>query len=94
MAKANPPIKKFKVGRITATVWRNDGEKGPYYSVNFDRSYKDDAGDWKTVTSFSAEDLPDLITAAEMAQVTIPLQKRIEAGDEQPEPVKAAKSGK
>jgi hypothetical protein len=82
MAKSNPPVKKFKVGRINVTIWLNDGEKGPYYSVNFDRRYKDEKGDWKTITGFSRDDLTDLIGAAELARSSVPLLERI-AGDEE-----------
>lgn len=75
-AKRNPPVSKFKVGRINATIWRNDGEKGPYLTINFDRRYKDEQKDeWKSSTSFSPDDLNDLIGAAQMAQGLIPLKK-------------------
>lgn len=83
MSKANPPVKKFKVGRINITIWRNDSDKGPYHSVNFDRRYKTESGDWKTVTSFSPDDLPDLISAAEMARSSLLLVKRLEDAEEE-----------
>lgn len=73
-----PPLKKFKVGRVNTTVWLNEGEKGAYHSINFDRRYKTDDGEWRTVSSFSAEDLPDLIASAEMAKGTLPVLERIE----------------
>ena len=79
--KGNGPAKKFSVGRVNATIWRNEGAKGLYYTVNFDRRYRTDEGEWKSIASFSPEDLPDLAEAAQMAQAAIPLLKRIAAGE-------------
>ncbi|MEO1322257.1 MAG: hypothetical protein AAFV59_04535 [Pseudomonadota bacterium] len=52
------PVKKFRLGRITATVWNNPNEKGEdRYSASIVRTYKD--GDaWKETSSFFPEDLP------------------------------------
>ena len=34
------PVTKFKCSTITASVWRNEGGKGPFYNVTITRSYK------------------------------------------------------
>lgn len=57
------PEKKFRAGAVAATVWRNDrqratGETFSYHTVSLDRSYKDQAGNWKTASSLRLQDLP------------------------------------
>jgi hypothetical protein len=59
----NGPEKKFKAGPVSATIWKNevknkDGEKGAYYSVTIDRSYKDKSDKWQTTNSLRINDLP------------------------------------
>lgn len=54
MAQGNQPAAKFRIGNVTATVWKNDGG---FYSVNLQRSYKDDAGDWQNTDGLGHGDL-------------------------------------
>jgi hypothetical protein len=47
----NQPVKKFRVGSVTASVWKNDGN----LSVTLQKSYKD-GEDWKnTETMFEGD---------------------------------------
>jgi hypothetical protein len=57
----------FKVGPVRATVWANESETGTWFSVSFSRLYKDKDDKWQDSTSFSREDLPLLIKAADKA---------------------------
>jgi hypothetical protein len=41
---------------LAVTVWRNDGEKGPWYSVTPSRSFKQ-GEQWKESDSFGEDDL-------------------------------------
>jgi len=85
MAKSNPPVKKFRVGVVNVTVWKNDGPKGPLFSANMERRYKD-GEEWKSSTSFLIPGhLDDLAAAVEMLRSFAPLLKRIEAGEQPPE---------
>lgn len=60
------PVHEVKAGMAKAAIWRNETEKGPRYSVTFQRLYKD--GDtWKTTASFNPRDLIDLIECAVFA---------------------------
>lgn len=58
----NKPEKKFRAGAISATIWKNVGEKnGAEYAFNtitLGRSYKDKDGQWKTSGSLRLTDLP------------------------------------
>ena len=52
------PEMRFKAGGITATIWQNQGEKGPYATVKLSRSYKDRDSTWKETNSFREGDIP------------------------------------
>jgi hypothetical protein len=50
------PAHKIRSGALTVTVWKNDGDNGPWYSVTPSRAYKQ--GDqWKDSDSFGQDDL-------------------------------------
>ncbi|MCA9274265.1 MAG: hypothetical protein KDA31_14615 [Phycisphaerales bacterium] len=53
----NTPILSLTDGRIKAAIWKNQSEKGAFYSVTFTRSYRDDTGDWHDTESFSGTEL-------------------------------------
>ena len=40
------PVEKFTCSSITASIWKNEGEKGTFYNVTITRSYKTADG-WK-----------------------------------------------
>jgi hypothetical protein len=50
------PAHKIRNRTLSVTIWKNEGEKGPFYSVTPSRSYKQ--GDqWKESDSFGEDDL-------------------------------------
>ena len=55
---SNQPAKKFRVGNVHVTVWKNiDREKGTtWYSSVPARSYKNGDDTWKEVTSFTGDE--------------------------------------
>ncbi|MBN2052303.1 hypothetical protein JW756_02260 [Candidatus Woesearchaeota archaeon] len=62
----NKPVKKFKAGPISATIWENQGQNQQgqvvsYNSVSFDRNYKDANGEWQHTNSLRMSDLPRAI---------------------------------
>ena len=54
---ANPPAETIRDGSLKATIWRNEGEKGAYHTVNLARTYKDNEGNLRESTSFRAQDM-------------------------------------
>ena len=52
----NQPVHKIRHGAISASIWRQETEKGPLFNVSFQRSYKD-GEEWKSSTSFGAHNL-------------------------------------
>ncbi|MEK6967484.1 MAG: hypothetical protein AABX51_02530 [Nanoarchaeota archaeon] len=61
------PEKKFRAGAISATVWKNDGQKGAYKTVQLTRSFKDKGDQWKTTSTFRVADLPKVSLVASKA---------------------------
>jgi hypothetical protein len=56
----NKPVDTLRYGNLKATIWKNQGQSGPFYTVTFTRSYRDDDEQWHEVTSFNTGDLPTL----------------------------------
>src|SRR3989344_4097017 len=59
----NAPEKKFRAGAISATVWRNkgqrtNGEEAEYRTISLERSYTDKYGKWQSTNSYRVADLP------------------------------------
>jgi hypothetical protein len=40
------PAATLRYGRLKATIWRQESDKGPWYSVVLTRSYTDQGGNW------------------------------------------------
>lgn len=64
---ANQPSHKFRIGNINATIWLNNES----YSVEITRSFKNEAGDWRSSSSFNHSDLLNVAKCAERAEVWI-----------------------
>jgi hypothetical protein len=57
------PVRKFRVGNVTAAVWKNDGN----FSVSLQKSYKD-GEDWKDTDTLFHGDILNAIKALERAE--------------------------
>ena len=51
--KTNKPIKTFRIGSVKASVWVNEGQNGPFYSISKSRSYKNENGDYEDSNRYS-----------------------------------------
>jgi hypothetical protein len=60
MATNNIPATTLRRGIVTATIWENMSENGPFFLTTFSRSYKDQSGKWRNGTSFGLNDLETL----------------------------------
>lgn len=78
---ANLPLKKFRAGAVSATVWSNQTKDGEneYKSISFERSYKDQDGAWKTTTSLRMNDLPKAALVLQKAYEYLTLNEGTEA---------------
>lgn len=66
MAEGNSPVKKFRVGAVTATVWKNENN----FSVTLQKSYKD-GEEWKNTDTLFHSDVLCAMKALERAEAFI-----------------------
>ncbi|WOI52571.1 hypothetical protein [Parvularcula sp. LCG005] len=65
MSKKQLPEATIQDGAIKATIWRNEGDNGPYFATTITRTYRDAAGNPKETNSLVGT---DLLRAAELAR--------------------------
>ena len=63
MPKENQPAAKFRLGYVTATVWKN----GDFYSTVLSRSYKE-GEDWKDTDQLASGDLMNAVRVLQRAE--------------------------
>jgi hypothetical protein len=68
--KPNKPVHELRDGAIKVTIWRNEGEKGPWFSVNHRRSFKQ-GDEWKETDSYGQDDLLPLAKLLDLAHTWI-----------------------
>ena len=73
------PAHKIRNGVLQVTIWRNNGEKGPWYSVIPTRSYKQGDDMWKETDSLGSEDLLAMAKLLDLADTWIMHQKQADA---------------
>ena len=54
---ADTPETTLRDGNLKATIWKNAGEKGAFFSANLTRIYTDDNGNYHDSDSFSGTEL-------------------------------------
>ncbi|SEN54239.1 hypothetical protein SAMN04488077_1208 [Roseovarius tolerans] len=59
---SDKPAKKFRIGFITATIWKNNGTDRAFYTVDLSRTYKDGT-EFKNTNQLNH---PDLMNAARL----------------------------
>jgi hypothetical protein len=72
-----PPAAKLRLGLIYANIWQRTTGEDAFYSVSFERRYKDVQGNWQSTHSFKFDDLLMLAKLADHAHTEI---ARIRAG--------------
>jgi hypothetical protein len=68
---SKPPIAKLRLGLINANIWERSTNDSVFYSVSFERRYKDAKGEWHSTHSYNAEDLLLLAKLADQAHTEI-----------------------
>ncbi len=69
--KKPKPVTTLRCSSIKASIWKNEGEKGPFYNVTVARSYKGQDGVWKNSESFGLADLEALLVVAQQAKLWV-----------------------
>ena len=72
--QTNKPIDTIREGSLKATIWKNFGDNGNFYSVEFTRTYKQ--GDqFKDSRSFSGSELLRIARLAHIAYDEIAIMR-------------------
>ncbi|MBK1883775.1 hypothetical protein JIN85_15255 [Luteolibacter pohnpeiensis] len=66
----NGPLETLRDGFLKVTLWRNDGEKGPYFTASFSKTYEKD-GELHDGHSFHSSDLLAISELARQAYAKI-----------------------
>ena len=75
MTDQRQPEKTFRIGRLSATIWLNEGNEGSkFYGVEIVRNYKDKDGNWKTTSSYNLDELLNVSMLAQRAEAYIAAQ--------------------
>lgn len=65
------PVKTFRIDDCSATIWDRirmvQGKSTTFYSITFERAYKDRDGDWKYTKSFDLESLGKVVMLCQQA---------------------------
>jgi len=64
MGDKKQPYSQTRFGAIKGVVWENEGKNGPWFTVTFERIYKD-KGQWRSSSRFGEEDLLVLAKVAD-----------------------------
>lgn len=75
----NKPTETLRDGSLKATIWKNEGEKGPFFSVSLTRIYTDPAGNYHDSDSFSGSELLRIAHLASRAYDRIADLRQVEA---------------
>ena len=73
------PAHKIRIGVLQATIWRNSGDNGAWYSVVPSRSYKQGDETWKETDSLNADDLLAMAKLLDLAHTWIVGQQQADA---------------
>ena len=68
---SNRPADTLRDRGLKATIWRRQGESGPFYTAEFVRSFRDAGGDWQDSHSFGADGLLKLSLLAQQTYLRI-----------------------
>lgn len=61
----NQPVHRIRIRSVSAAIWLNQSDRGPYYTATYSRSYRDQQGNWHSTESFNG---PDSLLLAEVAR--------------------------
>ncbi len=57
MSDYNKPVETIRDGSLKASIFRNEGEKGTFFSTKLTRTYKDDQGKFHDTNVFTETDM-------------------------------------
>jgi hypothetical protein len=85
MSDTTKPVARVVMSPIHSSIFRNESNGRAYYSTVFERRYRDDAGNWKSSSSFNAGELLLLAKVADLAHTEIAKLQAADRSAQQPE---------
>ena len=79
----NKPVDVIRDANLKASIWRNEGDDGPFYATSFARTYRDEQGEYRDAHSFVAA---DLLKLSELARKAYDRTNELRREDRAPEP--------
>lgn len=76
MVENNKPIKTYKVGVLSLSMWENELKDGKVNTFTFQRGYKDTNDKWQHTQQLRLSDLPKLRILLEEAYKDVVLTER------------------
>ena len=73
--KANKPAHTLRDGAIEVAIWKNEGSKGPFFTVTHRRSYKQ-GDEWKESDQYAKDDLLPLAKLLDLAHTWMLTQQQ------------------
>lgn len=67
---SDKPVKKFRIGFVTATIWKNQGTERAFYTVDVSRTYKD-GDELKNTSSMGHADLLNAVRVLTRAEAWV-----------------------
>ena len=61
------PEKVFKIGSVRASVFLNQGQKGPFRTVKLDRRYQGEDNEWHSTATFGDAQLANVLAVGQLA---------------------------
>ncbi|MEX2206688.1 MAG: hypothetical protein WEF50_10720 [Myxococcota bacterium] len=62
------PAHKIDLNGLRASIWKNEGKNGAYFTVQLSRSFRDSKGKWKDTSSFGVRHIPAVRTLLEQVE--------------------------
>ena len=75
---AKRPVDVLPDGKLKASIWRNESDKGPYYATELSRTYKDADGNLRNAHTFADG---DLLKVSELARKAYDRSKELRRED-------------
>ncbi len=66
-ASKQRPVFEARFGRLRASVWRQESDKGPWFNIVLSRLYKDNDDQWQSANTFGVRDLLEVGKLCDLA---------------------------
>ena len=79
---AQPPETSFRIGSCVAKIWLNRSarDERSFRNVSFERTYRDEQGNWQSANTFTLSDLPGAIKVLQMALDHVAKEEAVVSG--------------